>query len=367
MKICTRCVMDETASGITFNEIGICNYCEELNSRLKNSTQPSETNLSLTELLSTIKKSGAKKKYDCIIGLSGGVDSAWTLHLAVKNGLRPLAVHMDNGWNSELAVNNIKNLVSALDVDLYTHVINWQEYRNLMLSFFEADVVDVELLYDNAMTAVNYQLAAKYGIKWILAGTNTSTEGIMIPRNFNWFKFDSLNITSIHTAHKNTPAKSFPFFGVNSLLYYKLVKKISWVSFLDYTDFVKEEALSYMETNYKYKRYAYKHYESIFTRFYQGYILPQKFGIDKRIVHLSSLIISGQETREKALEILQEEPYPNSQDLHLDKIYFLKKMEWQEDDLEKYIRRKPRPHDAYKSELGKWKKLKKIHNFFKKL
>src|SRR5215510_469610 len=177
---CTRCVMDTSASDITFDERGVCNYCSEYIERFHgvlNMGQAAREE-GLNRFVAQVKAAGIGKLYDCIIGVSGGVDSSWVLVKAVELGLRPLAVHMDNGWNSELAQNNIANLVRGLGVDLYTHVIDWDEYRNLMQAFFDADVIDVELLYDNAMMAVNYDQATRYGLKYILAGSNQSTEGM---------------------------------------------------------------------------------------------------------------------------------------------------------------------------------------------
>lgn len=189
---CTHCVMDTTAADITFDKKGVCNHCKEF---LERSSHIIHENLDtkearLQELIERVKASGIGKPYDCIVGVSGGVDSSWTLVEVKRLGLRPLAVHMDNGWNSELAQNNIANLVRGLDVDLYTYVIDWNEYRELMQAFFDADVIDVELLYDNTMLAVNYQQAANYGLKYILAGSNQATEGMRMPPGWNWFKYD---------------------------------------------------------------------------------------------------------------------------------------------------------------------------------
>jgi 7-cyano-7-deazaguanine synthase in queuosine biosynthesis len=187
--------MDTTAEGITFDNDGNCNFCTKLLERFENDRVNPVANLE--EFVQRVKRDGRGKKYDCIVGLSGGADSSYSIYLAKKSGLRVLAVHMDNGWNSELATNNIQTLISNMEVDLYTHVIDWQEYKQLMQSFFDADVIDIELLYDNAMLAVNYQLASKYGIKYILSGSNSSTEGMRMPKNWNWFKYDKKNIRSI--------------------------------------------------------------------------------------------------------------------------------------------------------------------------
>jgi len=196
---CRRCVMDATAQNITFDADGVCNFCSEFTNRHQEviHEKPEHKREKLIQLIEKIKKKGNGKPYDCVIGVSGGVDSSWVLVRAVELGLRPLAVHMDNGWNSELAQNNISNLVNKLGVDLYTHVINWNEYKKLMQCFFDSDVVDVELLYDNAMLSVNWHQARKKNIKYILAGTNLATEGMPMPKNWNWFKYDKKNIKNI--------------------------------------------------------------------------------------------------------------------------------------------------------------------------
>jgi N-acetyl sugar amidotransferase len=361
--ICTRCLMDDGVPDIRFDARGVCNYCEEFVQMMAATHSPDAVKRSrdFSRFVETVKRDGQDKEYDCIVGLSGGVDSAWVLYQAKAQGLRPLAVHMDNGWNSELAQHNIERLVKRLDVHLYTHVIDWVEYRGLMQAFFDADVVDVELLYDNAMFAVNYRLAAKYGIRWILAGTNKSTEGMRMPAGWNWFKFDARNIKRIGKRGGVDRLRTFPALGVPSYVWYEYVRKIKWVSFLDFLDYRKEEALQMLERECGYRRYPYKHYESIFTRFYQGYILPTKFGIDKRKLHLSTLVASGQMPRDEGLALLAQIPYPSQADMDSDRQYFLKKMNWTDQQLEAYIGRPGNSHAIYGSELGLWKALANVY------
>jgi N-acetyl sugar amidotransferase len=348
--------MDTTANDITFDDQGFCNFCTDF---LKKSghlfkPDPDLQKKHFNDMIARVKASGKGNRYDCIIGVSGGVDSSWVLVQAIRSGLRPLAVHMDNGWNSELAQNNIANLVRTLKVDLYTHVIDWNEYRSLMKAFFDADVVDVELLYDNAMLAVNYQQAAKHGVKYILAGTNQTTEGLRIPQEWNWLKFDKKNIASLGRKFGGVKLRSFPAIGTYEFIWYKLFRGKKWISFLDYLDYNKFVALETLQREFEYKPYPYKHYESIFTRFYQGYILPEKFGIDKRRVHLSTLVISGQITRNEALEGVKGLAYPSEKDLEGDKQYFLKKMGWKSEQLTSYLSRPPKKHSDYPSEKPKW-------------
>jgi len=360
---CKRCLMDETAESIVFSATG-CNYCDEFIETLKKPVK--KINVGINDLVNKIKQDGRNKPYDCIVGLSGGVDSSFTLLKAKELGLRPLAVHMDNGWDSELAANNIKNLVVNLGVDLYTHVIDWDEYRELMEAFFEADVIDIELLYDNAMLAVDYQQANKYGLKYILAGTNTSTEGFRMPKNWNWFKFDKKNIKSLGKL-RNIKLNTFTAMGTFDFIYFEFIKGIKWISFLDYLEiYNKYEALEILRRDFCYKPYPYKHYESIFTRFYQGFILPVKFGVDKRKVHLSNLILSGQISKEDALKQLGKIPYRSEQELVDDIAYFLKKMRWSKEKLMTYLERPERKHNEFGSEIKLYNSLKKIYLKFVK-
>ena len=343
--------MDTTAAGISFDGAGRCNYCTAFEARLAAYQPPTAPELKarFDALIDRVKREGKGKRYDCVVGVSGGADSAYALYLAKSSGLRPLAVHMDNGWDSELAANNIENLVRKLGVDLYTHVINWDEYRRLMQAFFDANVIDVELLYDNAMLAVNYQMAEKYGVKWILAGTNTTTEGMPVPENWNWYKFDKRNIVAI-ARRSGVRIETFPAAGTLDLWWKRVVKRIRWLTFLDYIDYFKPNCLEFLVRELDYRPYPYKHYESIFTRFYQGYILPQKFGIDKRKLHLSTLIVSGQMSRGEALELMKCPPYPSVEALQDDIEYFVKKMGWTRKQLSAYLAQPGVPHDAYGSE-----------------
>jgi len=356
---CRRCVMDSTVDDISFNDEGICGYCTEFLTRYHEEIDRLQRNHKLDHLINEIKTKGEKRKYDCIVGLSGGVDSSWTLVRAVQLGLRPLAVHMDNGWNSELAQANIANLVQSLGVDLFTHVIDWEEYRQLMQAFLDSDVVDVELLYDNAMIAVNYRAAMENGVKYILAGTNSATEGMKMPASWNHLKHDGKNIRSIARSSNVKSFTTFPLMTVWRLLAYKSLKRIKWISFLDYGEYNKEAAISELQSNFLFKKYKYKHYESVFTRFYQGYLLPRKFGIDKRINHLSTLICTGQMDRKQAEEILSEDPYPDEVQLNSDITYFCKKMEWSGAMLEQYLSRPARSHFLYESDRNLWNTFKR--------
>ena len=358
--------MDTTASEIVFDENGNCNFCRDFK---KLNFKEEDKEKKLDQLISRIQSNQKNKDYDCIVGLSGGVDSCYVLVRAIELGLKPLAVHMDNGWNSELAQNNISNLVKSLNVDLYTHVINWEEYKNLQKAFFKANVVDIELLYDNAMMAANFQIADKFNVKYILSGMNTSTEGFKIPNEWSWFKNDAKNIKQIAKKFSNQKIKTFPLFGTFEYIKYVFMKNIEWISFPDYFNYNKEKAINELETKFNFKRYPYKHYENIFTRFYQGYILPKKFDIDKRKLHLSNLILTEQISRSEALKKIQEPPYIDIDEERKDIEYFLKKMNWEKKQLENYLKADKISHIKYGSELKLWKFLTKIYiklNFIKR-
>ncbi len=353
-QICSRCIMDTTAADITFDERGFCNYCTSfLDKRRKHIELDNNKRVERLEtLVDMVKASGKGRKYDCIVGLSGGVDSSWALVQAVRLGLRPLAVHMDSGWNSELAQNNISNIVRGLNVDLYTHVIEWPEIRGLMEAFFEADVIDVEVLYDNAMLAVNFQQAARFGLKYILAGTNIATEGVDIPKNWNWYKSDKKNIIGISQKFGGPKLRTFPAIGTFDTARFVIINGIRWISFLDYLGYKKFEALEVLKAEFGYKPYPHKHYESVFTRFFQGYVLPNKFNVDKRKPHLSSLIMSGEMSREEALELASGIAYPSEREMEADRRYFIKKMGWTEEKFRNYMSRPEKPHTDYPSEAA---------------
>ncbi|MDK2122889.1 N-acetyl sugar amidotransferase [Parachitinimonas caeni] len=354
-RVCRRCVMDTSAPNIHFDAEGHCNFCSEYLQRMAVGGGFFERKqAALPAFIAQIKQDGIGRDYDCVVGLSGGVDSTYALHLVKEQGLRPLAVHLDNGWNSELAVRNIENIVRKLDVDLYTHVIEWKENRDLQRAFFEANVVDIELLMDNAMQALNYQQAKRWGVKYILAGSNHATEGIKLPAGWNHFKHDRQNIKAIHQRYGKRPIRTHLLIGTFDFIRYRFWHKIDWVPFLDYFDYNKQQAQQILVEKFNYNPYPYKHYESVFTRFYQGYILPTKFGIDKRRVHLSTLICAGQLSREAALAKLEESPYPDPDLLADDREFVLKKLGFTEAWFEQWLRTPGVPHLAYPSEKQRY-------------
>ncbi len=358
IKVCSRCIMDKSAADIKFNKNNICNFCNDFK---KNYKANLKTNLG--KLIDKIKNENKNNEYDCAVALSGGVDSCWALVKVVELGIKPLVIHLDNGWNSKLAQTNIYNLVNNLKLDLETYVIDWEEYRSLMDSFFKANVIDIELLMDNAMVGANFKIANKHSLKYIISGFNQATEGISIPKNWNWFKKDKKNIKNINRKFNNIKIESFPAIGTLDYIYYRFIKRIKWVSPLDYLDYNKENALKELKEKYNFQEYPFKHYESIFTRFYQGFLLPKKFNVDKRKLHLSNLIMTNQITRNKALKVIDLPAY-DLNNIENDIEYFLKKMEWTREHLDNYLQKKEISHKYYGSEIKLWKFFTFLFNLY---
>ncbi len=355
--------MDTTDPDIVFDENGVCNHCKEAEKKLAKISfdTEEEREKELNRIIEKIKSEGKGKKYDCVIGLSGGVDSSYLAYKVKELGLRPLAVHLDNGWNSELAVQNIETIVNKLGIDLYTHVIDWEEFRDLQSAFLKAGVVDLEMLSDNAIVVSVYRVMKKYKIKTFLIGTNIATESIMPKSWFYTPKYDSLNIKSIYKAHGNgRKLKTFPMLNIFEYVMYHYFGGHSSIPLLDYLDYNKPDALELLQKKLDYKPYPGKHYESMITRFYQAYILPEKFNIDKRKAHLSSLIISGQITREKALEELKTPLFESELEKENEIEFFCKKMLITREEFDKIMNSEPVAHDNYKSYRNLYKSLRKL-------
>ena len=353
---CTRCVLNASIPGISFDARGLCSYCAEYDPLINQARYaPASRDRYLRQLIEDIKAEGRRRPYDCLIGLSGGVDSSYALYMAKELGLRPLAVHVDNGWNSELAVKNIENLVRLLNVDLETHVIDWEEFKGLQLAFFKASVVDIELLTDHAIIAGMYRQARKHRIRYVLTGDNIATE-CTLPPGWNHRKTDLRNIRAINRAHGGVRIKTFPTLSTVSMLLHQRLFRLHHVSFLSYFPYVKADAIALLENKLGWRPYPGKHCESVFTRFYQGYILPKKFGIDKRSIHFSRLICSGQMTKEEATAELQRSPY-DPKLLVSDREYVLKKLGFSEAQFEAIMSAPIRPHRAYASDEKTIQKL----------
>ncbi len=311
-QICNKCVMDTSDPNIMFDESGICDHCHDFDQNVKPNWHTDEKGKQqLEKIVSNIKNSGKNKEFDCLLGLSGGVDSSYMLHLAVKVfGLRPLVFHVDGGWNSELAVHNINVMIDKLGVDLYTEVINWEEMKDFQLAFFKSGVPHIDIPQDHAFIATLYHFADKYNIKYILNGGNFSTECVQYPMKYYYYGTDMPQINDIRKQFGTSKMETYPFSSVfRHKIYLKYLRGVNVVKPLDYMPFHKEEALDMLEKEYGWKRYPQKHFESRFTRFFEGYWLPERFGFDPRRVQFSSLILTDQMSRDEALERLKSPAY----------------------------------------------------------
>lgn len=356
---CKRCVMDNVNDpDIWFNKEGNCNYCEDYFQHIEKKEFKSKYDANkINPLIEKIKLEGANKKYDCIVGISGGIDSAFLVYQLVEHGLRPLAIHLDNGWNSEIATQNIEMLLSKLNVDLYTYVIDWEEFKDLQLSFFKAGVVDIELLTDHAIIALFYNATKKHNLNYVFSGHNTATESILPPEWIHW-KLDGLNIKEIQKKFGSVKLKTYPIMSYFSLYKQWKLNKMTEIDFLNYIPYNKEEAKAILTEKFNWKDYGPKHSESIFTRFYQNYILPVKFNIDKRKAHLSSLICSGQLTRKEALDELKINVW-ETEETKQDKGYILKKLGISEETFDDWMKQNPVSHFNYPSYLTRHDKILK--------
>jgi N-acetyl sugar amidotransferase len=350
-QMCIRCVMDTSDPDITFDEYGVCNHCRSYEQIVRQLVLPeAERKVALDHLVEDIKKAGQGKEYDCVIGVSGGVDSTYVAYLVKQLGLRPLAVHMDNGWDSELAVSNIEKFLKKLGIDLYTRVLDWEEFKDLQLAFLKASVPDGEIPTDHAIWSVLYETCASHNIRYLIGGFNVATE-VTLPRRWAYGHYDWRYIQSIYRAYGTRPLKTFPHMNYFKMVYYySRIKGIKLVSILDYIDYNKEEAMRVLTEELEWRPYGGKHYESIYTRFFQGYILPKKFNIDKRRLHLSTLIWAGQLTRPQALDEVSHPPYAGYM-LEDDMEFVMKKFGFTPEEFERIMALPPRSYQEFPNNL----------------
>ncbi len=338
--------MDTSDPEIRFDENGICNYYYDYQQKAERLLlPPKERKEKFNEIIHEIKKEGKSKAYDCLIGLSGGVDSSYIAYLAGEMGLKALIVHFDNGWNSELAVSNIEKLVNKYNFDLHTLVVDWNEFKDIQLSFFKASVPNIEVVTDHAIIATLYRIAKKYKIKYLVSGSNIVTEGILPPA-WGYDASDFQHIKAIHKIFGTKKIKTYPYLSLSHFFYYVMVRKVKKVNILNYIEYNKEAAIKELEKKVGWQYYGGKHYESVFTQFFQAHVLPVKFGFDKRRAHLSSLICSEQITRDEALEELKKPLYDvNQLREHIN--YITKKWEITPEEFERIIRLPPKKHEDY--------------------
>jgi len=346
--------MDTTDTNITFDEKGMCDHCNGYYKYILPNWHTDDRGWqSLQKIVRQIKKEGEGKDFDCILGISGGIDSSYLTYIAKeKLGLRPLVFHVDAGWNSQIAVNNIEKLIDKLELDLYTEVIDWEEMRDLQLAFFKSGVPHIDLPQDHAFFATMYNFAEKYKVKSILTGSNYSTECVRNPLDWLYYGTDTKHIKDIHRKFGQRPLKTFPLSNIlRHRLYLRYLKGIKVVTPLNYVPYIKEEAMQFLADNFGWQKYPRKHFESRFTRFYEGYWLPNKFGFDTRKVQFSSLILTKQMTREEAIKKLSQLPYDENT-ISRDIEYVANKLGISVIELQGYMNAPNKSVRDYKSQSG---------------
>ena len=337
-QICTNCVMDTSDPKIVFDENGVCDHCHGFEDHVKPQWHPNEKGRKMfQDMVAEIKHRGRNNEFDCIMGMSGGLDSSYLLHMAVAEfGLRPLVFHVDAGWNTDMAVNNIQVLVDKLGLDLFTEVIDWPEVQDFQLAFFKSGTPHLDLVQDHAFFSTMYHFANKHNIKYILNGGNISTECIRNPLDWLYYGTDMPMLRDIQKQFCTRKLEKFPFSGIlYHKIYLRYIKGIQVVKPLNLLPYVKEDAIQLLKDKYGWMPYPQKHFESRFTRFYEGYWLPTRFGYDTRRVQFSSLIVTGQMTRDEAMAELEKLPY-DPDTIDEDFAYIAGKLGIEVDELRKY-------------------------------
>lgn len=351
-QICTNCVMDTSDTDISFDVDGVCDHCRGFKEHVEPNWFPNaEGERRFASVVEKIKTDGKGLDFDCILGMSGGLDSSFLLHKAVKDfGLRPLVFHVDGGWNTDIAVSNIQSLVDGLGLDLYTEVINWNEMRDFQLAFFKSGVPHIDIPQDHAFIATLYNFADKHGIKYILNGGNIATECVRNPLNWLYYGTDMAQLNDIRRRFGTVSMKTYPFSSVlRHKFYLRYVRGVQVVKPLDWMDYTKEMARKTLADLYGWKPYPQKHFESRFTRFYEGYWLPERFGYDTRRVQYSSLILTGQMTRDDALWALQKPAYdPETIEHEFD--YIARKLGISSEELRGYFTMPRKSYKDYKNQ-----------------
>jgi len=364
-QICTNCIMDTSDTRITFDSNGVCDHCNDFYINVEPNWHTDERGKKdLQSIINKIREDGKGKDFDCLLGLSGGVDSSYMLHVVVKEfGLRPLVFHVDGGWNSEVAVHNIQMLVEKLGLDLFTEVINWEEMRLLQLAFFKSGVPHIDIPQDMAFIATLYNFAYKHNIKYILNGGNISTECVRNPMEFLYYGTDMAQLKDIRNKFG---AKSLPTFPFSSVLrhkfYLRYIRGLHLVKVLNYRPYIKEEALKTLENEYGWKAYPQKHFESRFTKFFEGYWLPERFGFDTRRVQYSSLILTKQMSRVDALKKMEKPAY-NSETIEDEFKYISTKLQISYEELKGYFNMPKKFYWDYKNQENIFKIGAKVLKF----
>lgn len=365
-QICANCVMDTSDSMINFDENGICDHCNTFYKKILPNWSTDECGRNaLEKIVKKIKQVGEGKDFDCIIGMSGGIDSSYLTYLAkAELGLRPLVFHVDAGWNSQEAVNNIETLVDKLGLDLYTEVIDWEEMRDLQLSFFKSGVPHIDAPQDHAFFATMYKFAEQHKVKYILTGANLSTECIRNPIEWMYYQSDSIQLRDIHRQFGTRPLVNYPTTSIlRHKVYLPYIKGIKVHRPLNYMPYIKEDAIKLLIDEFGWQPYPQKHFESRFTKFYEGYWLPKKFGYDTRRVQYSSLIVTNQMTRDEALEQLKVPPFDEATVAH-EFEYVATKLRISVEELQSYLDAPNKTYKDYKSQENIYAVGAKVMKFF---
>ncbi|MBH1942056.1 N-acetyl sugar amidotransferase [Mobilitalea sibirica] len=365
-QICNRCIMDTTDPDIVFDQNGICNHCNQYDINVKVYGYHKDTSEDkLREIVNKIKKEERNKEYDCILGISGGVDSSYLAYLSHQLGLRILAVHVDAGWNSDIAVQNIQKICKKLNIDLHTIVIDWPTMKELQRAYMYSGLPNLDVPQDHAFLAAVYNYAKKYKLKYMLNGSNFATEGIL-PNSWGQAAIDYKNIKGVYNKFgRGKSIKKYPHFNIWQ--YFYLQQKVIRVNLLNYIDYSKREAIDTLKREFDWKYYGGKHFESRFTKFFQSYYLPQKFGYDKKRAHLSSLIVGGEMSREEAIIEMEDSSSYTLEEMLEDRDYILKKLDIPMQEWDKIMNQKVKKETDYPSNKYLIEKLIKVKRLIKSM
>ena len=366
-RVCTRCVMDTTDPEISFNAYGVCSHCIEFDTVTSKNWFPNDLGKEkLERIFDKIKSEGKGDEYDCIIGLSGGLDSSYLALVLKDSGLRPLVVHVDAGWNSELAVHNIEKLVKYCGYDLHTHVMSWPEIKDLQLSYLKAGLANQDVVQDHAFFSVLYHFAVKHNIRYVLSGGNLATESVAV-KSWHHAAMDAINLKAVHKRFGKIALKDYIVISFwQYYIYYPFIKKMKVIRPLNFMEYSKEDALEILVSRVGYKPYERKHGESRFTKFFQNHYLPTKFDIDKRKIHLSSMVLSGLIDRDTALMELAKPLYEEGE-LREDKYFIAKKLGISLEELEEMIHSPGHHYSEFSNWDSRYKFLKRLQLIVRKV
>ena len=366
-RICKKCIMDTTDPMISFDDNGVCNHCNNFENNIKPLWHPNETGKEIAgRIVEKIKIENKHKEYDCILGLSGGIDSSYLAYLASELGLRILAVHVDAGWNSEIAVQNIEKICKKLNIDLHTIVVDWSNMKELQRAYLFSGLPNQDVPQDHVFFSALYRYAVKNKVRYVLHGFNYATEGVL-PASWGYDAMDLTQIKAISKQFSRTKLKKLPLTGyIKREIYFRMIKRMKVIKLLNYFPYKKNEAIKKLESEFGWVYYGGKHFESRFTKFFQSYFLPTKFGYDKRRAHLSSLIVSGEITRDKALLEMEDKLYTNEQ-IKKDKEYILKKLDLDISDFDRIMSSQNKSHSDYPSGVKTQTLINKTVRLIKKI